>query len=72
MRTPFILLALGLCVVYVLMASNAVEFDNKTLEKTELVERVASVPTFHADRLVSYFHDRWEALTGLSGKSVDP
>ena len=65
MKAAFILLALGLGVVYVLMASNAVEFENKTLEKTELVERVASVPTFHADRLSAYFRGRWQALKGV-------
>lgn len=69
MRAPFILLALGLGVVYVLMASGAVEFENKTLEKTELVERVVSVPTFHTDRLTAYFRDRWQALRG---KGVNP
>jgi hypothetical protein len=75
-RPVFVFLAFGLAAMYIVMASNAVEFENKTLERTELVERVVSKPTFHMDRLTAYVRDRWEALKGLSAggsaKGVKP
>ncbi len=49
------MLILGLVAMYVLMASNAIEFKKNTLEQTGLVERVVVIPTFHADRLTAYF-----------------
>ena len=62
MKALFVLLALALVVMYTLMASNAVEFQTKTLDKTELVERVAMKPSFHAERLTAYLEKRWREL----------
>ena len=68
MRASFTLLALFLAVLYVLMASNAVEFQKKTLEETGLVERVAVKPVFHGDRLSAYLKSRPDALKKLAAK----
>ena len=68
MRPCFTLLVLFLIVLYVLTASNAVEFQHKTLEDTGLVERVAMRPTFHADRLGAYLGGRWEMLRNLAAR----
>lgn len=62
MKALFVLLALALVVMYMLMASNAVEFQTKTLDKTELVERVVMKPSFHAERLTAYLEERWREL----------
>ena len=68
MKGIFFLLALGLVVIYVLMASKAIEFENKTLEQTGLIERVAAQPSFHQERLAAYLEDRWEAAKALPAR----
>ena len=68
MRSPFIWLMLALAALYVLTASNAVEFNPKTLESTGAVDRVAFKPTFHMDRLTDYIEQRWLDLKHLAAK----
>ena len=68
MKGIFTLLAVGLVVIYVLMASNAIEFQNKTLEQTGLTERVVVQPSFHQERLTAYLEDRWEAAKALPAR----
>ena len=68
MKMTFFLLILALVVIYVLMASNAIEFENKTLEQTGFVDRVVAQPLFHRERLIAYLEDRWEDVHGLSAR----
>ena len=74
MNFSFSLLLLFLVVLYVLVASNALEFQDKTLQDTGLVKHVVMVPTFHMDRLNAYLKGRWEALRGLPAqwRSANP
>ena len=65
------LLGLIVGVIYVLQASQALEFKNKTLDRTEVTERVAFMPTFHPDRLSSYFSDQWDRIRKLVSERMD-
>ena len=41
--------------VYVLFESKALEFEEKTVESTEMIEKKVSVPVFRSERLAGYF-----------------
>ena len=56
--------------VYVLLASNALEFQKKTLEKSDTVERVAMVPSFHKDRLESYVEGRFSEFRSWTSRAM--
>ena len=62
MRFVFFLLALGIAAIYVLAASNAVEFQNQTLERTDTVERVVCKPAFYPERLTAYLQHGWDEI----------
>lgn len=51
-----VFLLIAVCLgTYALLDSGALEFENKTVESTETVARIAAKPVFHKDRLARYF-----------------
>ena len=68
MKGLIFLLILGLVVLYVLVQSSAIELQNKTLDQTGLVDRVAVQPSFHQERLTAYLEDRWDDVQHLPAR----
>ncbi len=67
MKRLFFLLCLALAAIYVLRASQALEFKKRTFEKKETIERVGFMPVFHTDRLIEYFENQWNQVKKLFG-----
>ena len=58
----WMLLALGLAAcVYVLLDSNALEFQSTVVSQNDLVERMVMKPVFHRDRLENDLRRRYAA-----------
>ncbi len=64
MRFLTFLLVLFCAVTYVLFDSQALQFEQRTVEISQTVQRVASAPVFYPDRLQRYF----EKLVSKIGK----
>jgi hypothetical protein len=64
MRYIVFFFIVGCIGTYVLLDSQTLEFEKKTVERTETVERISSAPVFRWDRLARYF----EKLISKIGK----
>ena len=67
----FLLLGMILIAFYVLGASHALEFKNKTLGETDTVQRIAYAPVFYPDRLIGYFRDQWKRIRQMTTDGSD-